>query len=185
MSYKNINEIIRTGERNLAQEYYDLAVKTIKPKIEEYLNNDGVSRKVLKQRIDEIKAHFKTLYKIQYAISKIDPNSILKYKKDNEDVPQEYTVKAIDRQAISWLDRLTATLNILIIKQSEFDVKSSFRRDIFILLGSILSAFLISWYFVDKDSIQIICTCQHCDSIQNTNSQEHILNFDTLKIPYK
>jgi hypothetical protein len=145
---KEDQENAGTNEENaLAQEYYDLAVIKLKPKIEKYLNVD-VSKKDLKQRIEELRKDYIGLNAIQYRISQVPRGRILQYKKEGEAKPEDYEVEGIDIQAQNWLSRLSAAISFMVIKQSEFDVKISFRRDIIIciisIILSILSGVLIS-----------------------------------------
>jgi len=178
MTGKNKNTTTNPENNKLAQRYYDLAVKIIKPNIKEYFDNDNLPKKYLKQKLDNFETNFKKLYEIQYEISKINPNTVLEYQKDNENAPQPYTAEAIDRQAKSWLDRLSAVINILTIKISDFDVKSSFRRDIIICIVSIIisifSGIIISKIFFEKNDTRIICPCQNNELIQDVNKQEYI-----------
>ena len=148
-----------TNDKNaLAQQYYDLVAISIQPKLEEYLNME-VSRRILKKRINECRNYYIQLSAIQYKISQIPPNEAMKYTrtKDGETEPEEHRVKAIDTQAKDWLNRLSTTITFMVIKQSEYDVKSSFRRDIIIciisILISILSGIIISWSFADKEKV--------------------------------
>lgn len=166
-----------TNEENaLAQQYYDLAVVNIKPKIEKYLNVN-VSKKVLKQRINECGDNYKRLNDIQYKISQIPRNKKLKYTKTGDTKPQEYKVEAIDTQAKDWINRLSTTITFMVIKQSEYDVKSSFTRDIVIciisIFISIISGAFISWYFSDKNIkfpfIKNNYPCCPTDPVLNTN----------------
>jgi hypothetical protein len=176
-----------TAEENtLSQQYYDLAVINIKPKIEEYLNV-YVPRNVLKQRIKELRDDYRKLNEIQYKISQIPRNKILKYTKKGDTEPINYTVQAIDTQAKDWLNRLSTTITFMVIKQSEYDVKSSFTRDIVIciisILISVLSGASISWYFSNKDIklpfSQIICPFYPADPALNIKPDSTNINTDS------
>jgi len=148
---KTIQYIDGTNEENaLAQQYYDLAVTIIRPKIKKYLNVN-VSRRVLNRRISKCRKYYKKLSEIQYKISQIPRNRNLRYTKVGDTKPIKYKVEAIDTQARSWINRLSTAITFMVIKQSEYDVKSSIRRDIIICIVSIflsiLSGAFISWYF--------------------------------------
>jgi len=159
-------------ENNLAQQYYDFAVIVIKPKLKEYLNTD-VPKKVLKQRIKECRDYFIKLNNIQYEISKISRGKILKYTKTGDAYPEEYEVEAIDTQARNWLNRLSTTISFMVIKQSEYDVKNAFTRDIIIFILSVLFGAIISWNISKKEIKlpypQINCPCSPVESVLNTN----------------
>jgi hypothetical protein len=155
-------------EDTLAQQYYDLVVTVIKPKIKEYLNVN-VSRKILEQRINECRDYYIRLSDIQYEISKFPPDKELKYTKTGDTKPEGYKAEAIDTQAKNWLNRLSTTITFMVIKMSEYDVKNSFRRDIIICIISvflsILSGVLISRFFSNKE---ISCLCYPTDPVINT-----------------
>jgi len=137
-------------ENALAQQYYDLAVITIKPKIKEYLNL-SVPEKVLKQRINEGGDYYIKLSDVQYEISKLPPGKKLKYTKTGETKPEIFEVKTIDTQAKNWLNRLSTTITFMVIKQSEYNVKNSVTRDVFFFILSIIFSFFISWSFSGKE----------------------------------
>lgn len=130
------------AENALAQQYYDFAVLKLNPKIKKYLNLN-VSAGILTGRISKCRKYFKKLTEIQYEISKLDPDKELKYTKTGSEEPQIYFAGAIDTQAKNWLNRLSITLNLMVIKKSEHDVRISFTRDVIILIISIFVSVII------------------------------------------
>jgi len=133
-----------TEEENaLAQRYYDFAVKLLKPKLEKYINVD-VSKTVLKKRIAKCRKYYKILSDIQYGISKIEKGTALEFTMTGDTKPTSFNAEAIDTQAKNWISRLSTTISFLLMKQSEYDVKSSIRRDVIFCMISIAAGVITS-----------------------------------------
>jgi ABC-type multidrug transport system fused ATPase/permease subunit len=177
------------NDNNFAQQYIDLVQTKLKAKVEAYLNVDKIKKTVIKERITEVQNLYSELFKIQYNISKVDSNKVLKYKKQNSGEEVEVFAYVIDAQAKNWLSRLSAILNILTIKVSEFDVKNSIRRDILFATTSFILGVIITLIidccndrYLEENIKQRIIT--H-DSIVNKILNENISNIDTLKLQSK
>lgn len=181
------NEIFGTDiENKWAQEYNELVRTKLKGKLEDFLQTVDVKKKDIKTRIENIQGLYNEMFKIQYEISRINPETLL------NDGCSETPIYAwaINDQAKSWLSRLSSTLNILTIKASEINEKAALSRDIFIasfsILFSILFWYLTSMYSDKKSNLDLnnrtIEFKKYQDSITAKLRQEYILKFDTIKI---
>lgn len=186
--YGNIEENI------LAQKYDNFVKERLKSKIEPYLQTNNINKVDVLQRIVEIQDLYIEMFDIQYEISRISPrNKVLKYIENGTNTEIEVFAFAIDDQAKSWLNRLSSTLSILMIKASEFNEINARRRDYRILAASIFISALIgvltTWSFDkenDKDFInKTVEIKRYQDSITNEMLHEYILNFESLKLLHK
>lgn len=178
-----VYEAVNADENKEAQKYWSLVDEMNVNNVPNFLDTEGVTKKVIQERIKKIQDYYKRLFDIQYEISQIGRD---KYVIDSNSI--KIFVYAVDAQALSWLNRLSHILNNLTLKMSEFDVNESRHRDIKILVCSIiLSAIIgcfITWVFnignsrnleIKTNSIKL-----HQDSVMNKIYQKIESKKDTL-----
>lgn len=143
---KELKNPIKANEKQ-HQEYesYISLIKKIDFKnLKEYLgSNTKIEPPQVNEKIVLVSRHLKELMTIQYELSQIPKNVFF---------DDGVTIPAVNYQADNWIVRLTAILNILTIKQSEFNKKQSIRRDLCIFLISVLASLLITGFFTIKSN---------------------------------